>query len=147
MAGLVSNFPTGAGRWELVATLAKQRGVLTATLVAQLQRLGAKPKRVSGVWMINSRDWAEVEHLLQAAPAPQEHKPAPAAASNVPAPAKLPDAMQAALDRQAAQLQQLQERLAALQAATGGNDSPQQALRLQPTEALQATAHARTERS
>lgn len=114
MSGWVKNFPASAGSWELMAALAKQRGVLTATLVAQVQRLGARPERVCGAWMINSHDWAEVEHRL---PAPATPRTAQPQTPQAPAGGALPQDLQAALDRQLAELERLQDQLAKLQPA------------------------------
>lgn len=112
MSGWVKSFPGGAGSWELMAALAKHRGVLTATLVAQVQRLGARPERVCGAWMINSRDWAEVEHRLPAHATPSPVQPA---TSQAAAGVALPQDLQAALDRQLVELERLQHQLNKLQ--------------------------------
>ena len=49
---LISTFPAAAGRWELVATMARKEGVLIEVLVARLQHLGCHPQRICGAWMV-----------------------------------------------------------------------------------------------
>jgi len=72
----VKNFPRNAGQWELVATHAKQRGMLTDRFVAHLRRHGAAPEKIAGVWMVRADQWAEVEPLLDDLPKAPERKPA-----------------------------------------------------------------------
>jgi hypothetical protein len=72
----VKNFPKDAGQWELVATLAKQHGVLTDRFVAHLRQHGAVPEKIAGVWMVRADQWAEVEPLLNVLPKAPQAKPA-----------------------------------------------------------------------
>ena len=72
----VKNFPRNAGQWELVATLAKHRNMLTDRFVAHLRQNGAAPEKIAGVWMVRADQWAEVEPLLDRALTPPARKPA-----------------------------------------------------------------------
>ena len=115
----VRNFPVGVATWELVASLARERRVLTATLVEQLRRRGARPERIGGVFMVGSDEWAEVSPLLDAPTSmhggtskaesvrPQEMTPSPGQISQ-------------ALARQDEHLRELKEQLASLLAQRGG---------------------------
>jgi hypothetical protein len=61
------DYPPGRDVFELVATHASRRGVLTATLAAQLRQVGFEPQRIAGVLMVRASDWARAALLLDAA--------------------------------------------------------------------------------
>lgn len=120
----VKNFPRGAGQWELVATLAKQRGMLTDRFVAHLRQQGAAPEKIAGVWMVRADQWAEVEPLLNAllkAPNPKPASPAEPQALSVARGqhAELYKPMEEKLKDQAQLLEQLKRQVAELLAQRG----------------------------
>jgi hypothetical protein len=115
----VSTFPAGVATWELVATLARERRVLTSTLVEQLRRRGAQPERIGGVFMIRSDQWAEVAPLLDT-PAPTDSGQIKAESLSSQEMTPSPDEISQALARQDEHLRELKEQLASLLAQRGG---------------------------
>lgn len=101
----LQSFPSAGGRWDLVSTHARQRGVLTAHLVNELKKAGASPQLISGAWMVREVDWLEHEAKL-AAPAPA---PAPSAPTAPAAPA--PSDIAEKLTAQAREIEQLQRQV------------------------------------
>ncbi|NBW13973.1 MAG: hypothetical protein EBR82_38815 [Caulobacteraceae bacterium] len=121
----VKNFPRNAGQWELVATLAKHRNMLTDRFVAHLRQNGAAPEKIAGVWMVRADQWAEVEPLLDRALKPLERKPAPLAEEQqvlnlaTGAHAELYKPVEEKLNDQAQLIEQLKRQVAELLAARG----------------------------
>jgi hypothetical protein len=120
----VKNFPRNGGQWELVATHAKQHGMLTERFVAHLRKHGAAPEKIAGVWMVRADQWADVEPLLSALPKVQEIKPAAAAEQPAPslATGTLAEVYRPVEDRikdQGQLLEQLKRQVAELLAARG----------------------------
>lgn len=74
----LQTFPAAGGRWDLVATHAGRRGVLTSHLVNELKKAGASPQLISGHWMVRDSEWTEHEAKL-AVPAPAPTAPTAAA--------------------------------------------------------------------
>jgi len=74
----VKNYPKDAGQWELVATYARQRYILTERLVAHLKKLGARPEKIAGIWMVKAEEWAAVESLLDEPKVPEPNSLPPA---------------------------------------------------------------------
>jgi hypothetical protein len=103
----------------LVATLARERRVLTSTLVEQLRRRGAQPERIGGVFMIRSNEWAEVAPLLDAPASTYGGRSQPASAKSQEM-TPSPDEISQALARQDEHLRELKEQLASLLEQQGG---------------------------
>lgn len=99
----LQSFPSAGGRWNLVSTHARQRGVLTTHLVNELRKAGASPQLISGAWMVREAEWLEQEAKL-AAPAPAPSAPTPPAA---PAPSDIAEKLTA----QAREIEQLQRQV------------------------------------
>lgn len=104
-----ANYPPGRDRWDLVATYARERGQITQALVDELQRAGARPERIAGVWMVRAAEWETFK-----ARQPVQHQKAPAAAPQAPKPAAVPEAMAEVLHRQASAIEALREQLSQL---------------------------------
>ena len=121
----VKNFPTNAGQWELVATHARQHGMLTERFVAHLRRHGAAPEKIAGVWMVRADQWAEVEPLLDRALKPLEQKAARPSEEQqvlnlaIGAHAELYKPVEEKLNDQAQLIEQLKQQVANLLAQRG----------------------------
>lgn len=101
----LQSYPSAGGRWDLVATHARQRGVLTTHLVNELKKAGASPQLISGAWMVREAEWLEHEAKL-AAPAP-----APAASATKAPAAPPPMDIAKQLSAQAMEIEQLQRQV------------------------------------
>lgn len=101
----LQSYPSAGGRWDLVATHARQRGVLTTHLVNELKKAGASPQLISGAWMVREAEWLEHEPKL-AAPAPAPVTSA-AAAPAAPPPTDIAKQLLA----QALEIEQLQRQV------------------------------------
>jgi hypothetical protein len=104
----LQSYPAAGGRWDLVATHARRRGVLTSQLVSDLKKAGAAPQLISGAWMVREAEWLEHETKL-AAPAPIVPSPASAA---TPPPSDIAEKLSAQereLEQLKRQVQQLLE--------------------------------------
>ncbi len=104
------NHPPGRDVFELLATHASRRGVLTATLAAQLRQVGIEPQRIAGVLMVRASDWARAVPLLDAVVEAAQAQ-APVARAE---PARLPADIGASLARQDQALRALHQQVHAL---------------------------------
>jgi hypothetical protein len=101
----LQSYPSAGGRWDLVSTHARRRGLLTSHLVNELKKAGASPQLISGAWMVREADWLEHEAKF-AAPAP-----APAASAPTPPTAPAPSDIAEKLTAQAREIEQLQRQV------------------------------------
>jgi hypothetical protein len=133
------DYPPGRDVFELLATHASRRGVLTATLAAQLRQVGIEPQRIAGVLMVRASDWARAVPLLDAV-VEAEQAQAPFARAE---PARLPADIGASLARQDQALRALHQQVHALtvslQAAQAGTPESAPHARRRGAERLDAS--------